>query len=292
MTTLPLETYFTSDTTDSNKRDRSEDSSASSSPASKKTMYDGSDEVFVAPDEAPAWALKLFKSLETVSSKMDEKFDQLSLKFDDINSRFNDYKVHVESEIDVFKSDISTKVAAMEKSVTFISDNFDKQLVINTNLEKEIDKLKTELKSANDRNADGIDSLEQYSRRNCVVLHGVPEKEKEDTDQLFINKIQEHLGVEVKVRDIDRSHRLGAKRSDGSGRAIIVKFARYNVRARVFREKRKLKSTGLMLTESLTKKRVAMLNAARDKFGKMNVWSSDGEIMVLKGEQKVNVRNL
>ena len=43
--------------------------------------------------------------------------------------------------------------------------------------------------------------------------------------------------------------------------SVIVKFARYNVRSRVFREKQKLKGTGL------TTKRNGLLNDAREKYG-------------------------
>ena len=121
----------------------------------------------------------------------------------------------------------------------------------------------------------------------------MPESANEDTDTVFRNTITEHLGIEVKGRDLDRSHRIGAKRSDGTGRPIIAKFARYNVRASVYREKRKFKGTRIVLTESLTKKRVGQLNAARDKFGKNNVWTSDGEILTLTKDKKtVNVRNI
>ena len=48
-------------------------------------------------------------------------------------------------------------------------------------------------------------------------------------------------------------------------RPIIVKFARYNLRDSVFREKRKLKGTGKSVTESLTTKMIGQLNDAREK---------------------------
>ena len=58
-----------------------------------------------------------------------------------------------------------------------------------------------------------------------------------------------------------------------------MKFAKYNVRGRVFREKRKLKGTGKSITESLTTKRIGQLNDAREKYGFNNVWSYDGNIL-------------
>lgn len=295
MTTLPLTSYFPAESADTNKRDRSEDTSSSStcSPASKKTIVDsGDDDVFAVPDEAPVWAAKLFKSIEAVSVKLDDKLNNLSRKVDEISSNFASYKSQINADIMEFKNGVSEQIASMEKCVDFVSKNFDTQVELNVSIQNQLDELKNGQREAAERHANEIDSLEQYSRRNCLVLHGVKEKENEDTDDLFIKTVKKHLGIEVKIRDLDRSHRIGPKRTDGSGRPIIIKFARYLVRANVFREKRKLKNTGLLISESLTKKRVALLNEARDKYGKTNVWSSDGEIIVLKDNQKTNVRNL
>ena len=67
-----------------------------------------------------------------------------------------------------------------------------------------------------------------------------------------------------------------------------MKFARYNVRGRVFREKRKLKGTGKSITESLTTKRTGQLNDAREKYDFNNVWSYDGKILYkINNEVKV-----
>ena len=69
---------------------------------------------------------------------------------------------------------------------------------------------------------------------------------------------------------------------------MIVKFIRYNVRGRVFREKRKLKGTGKTITESLTTKRIGQLNDAREKFGFHNLWSYDAKILYkINNEVKV-----
>ena len=59
------------------------------------------------------------------------------------------------------------------------------------------------------------DDLEQYSRRNCLVLHGVNESNEENTNEIIIKTFSEEIGVEIKEDDLDRSHRLGKpKRKD------------------------------------------------------------------------------
>ena len=72
------------------------------------------------------------------------------------------------------------------------------------------------------------------------------------------------MGKEITHLDIDRSHRLGNRKLDKSKpRPIILKFSRYNVRARIFKNKRKLKGKRTSVTESLTKTRMEKLEKAR-----------------------------
>ena len=134
-----------------------------------------------------------------------------------------------------------------------------------------------------------IDRHQQYSRRNCILIHGIAENKEENTDQQAIDFINENLDIKIDEIDIDRSHRIGRyDKTKKKPRPIIVKFVRYNVRGRVFREKRKLKGTGKTITESLTTKRIGQLNDAREKYGFNNVWSYDGKILYkINNEVKV-----
>ena len=118
---------------------------------------------------------------------------------------------------------------------------------------------------------------ELYSLRNCLLLHGV--EEQENTDNIVLNVIKEHLDVELSVKDMDRSHRIGKSNSKSKRKLIIVKFINYNDRREIFNNKRRLKGTGVSISESLTTGRMRQLKIARDQFGFNNVWSIDGRIM-------------
>ena len=69
----------------------------------------------------------------------------------------------------------------------------------------------------------------------------------------------------IKTEDIDRSHRLGKSKSSINDKPcpIIVKFVRYSTRNRIYINKKKLKGTGNSVTESLTVKRINMLEKAK-----------------------------
>ena len=71
------------------------------------------------------------------------------------------------------------------------------------------------------------------------------------------------------------------KKRDSSSipRPVIVKFARYNIREKVFKSKKNLKAKNISITESLTEYRLSVINEAREKFGFKNVWTYDGRIL-------------
>ena len=123
------------------------------------------------------------------------------------------------------------------------------------------------------------DDSEQYFRRNCLLVHGVEEQEQENTDNIVLNVTKEHLNIELSVKDFGRSHRIGKGNSKSKRRPIIVKFISYNDRRAIFNNKKRLKGTGISITESLTAERMRQLKSARDQFGFNNVWSIDGRIM-------------
>ena len=141
-----------------------------------------------------------------------------------------------------------------------------------------------------------LDDLEQYSRRNCLLIHGIQERDddtgKEDTDEQALEFFKSKLDLNITKSDLDRSHRLG-KKSTGKNRPIIVKFARYNKRGEVFRSKRMLKGSGFVITESLTPTRMNLLKEAKARDETVQVWSSDGRIIcLLKNGKTVKIESL
>ena len=80
-----------------------------------------------------------------------------------------------------------------------------------------------------------VDRQEQYSRRNCLLLHGVAEGERENTDELVLETLNEKMHINFTPSDLDRTHRVGQKKtSSKKPRAVIVTFVSYNARKRIF----------------------------------------------------------
>ena len=127
--------------------------------------------------------------------------------------------------------------------------------------------------------------IQQYSQRNCLLVHGLKEDKDKNTDNLVMKLFNEKLGVAVDISMIDRSHRLGPVRGENNPkpRPVMVKFCSYRIRKAVFTTKRKLKGSGISVTESLTKQRMKLLNEVQKVVGEGNPWAVDGFLFVKQG---------
>ena len=50
---------------------------------------------------------------------------------------------------------------------------------------------------------------EQYSRRNCLLVHVIAEEKEEITNEKIINTLNEKLDLDITLQDIKRTHRIG-----------------------------------------------------------------------------------
>ena len=208
----------------------------------------------------------------------------------DLNGQLKELrKMFLESKENQIKG--AEQLTELTESVKFINKKFDmyeeernKKDEIIEELKKENANLKEHLKDVEQN----VDRQEQYSRRNCLLIHGIKEERNENTDDIVVKFIQDDLQEEINFEDLDRTHRIG-KVNNGKSRPIIVKFARYIVRKKIFHNKRKLKGKNTSITESLTMLRVKKLNEARDLYDRNNVWTYDGRIMVKDENNKVSV---
>ena len=130
----------------------------------------------------------------------------------------------------------------LASSVEFLTSKFDelekerqeKDELINS-LQIEVSSLKVEVKHLEKK----TDYQEQYSRRNCLLIHGLNETKTENTDEMVLDVINDKLNMEMSQVSIGKSHRLGKRKGPGQKpRAIIVKFTRYKDRHLVFRNKK------------------------------------------------------
>ena len=95
-----------------------------------------------------------------------------------------------------------------------------------------------------------INELEQYSRKNCINITGVKEKERESVRKLT-KDIGRAVGVNLTDGDIDTAHRLG-RPADGKDRPLIVKFTTFDKRQELYQARRKLRAASAAVDSSLS----------------------------------------
>ena len=137
------------------------------------------------------------------------------------------------------------------------------------------------------------DDLEQYSRKNSLEIHGIPQDAYPSTEAAVI-KVAEALNITVEPENIEISHKLN------HGRAIIVKFCSHKVKSKLYKERTKLKdvkisdlfpsypSSGqqrqrIFINENLTAYRrriVKEANKRRQEGTLFSVWTLDGKIYI------------
>ena len=85
------------------------------------------------------------------------------------------------------------------------------------------------------------DRLEQYTRKNSLEIHSIPEEVYTSTEEVVLKLADVLLEVPVAPEDIEISHKLKTK----SGKAIIVKFISHKVKTTLYRARAKLKNIKL-----------------------------------------------
>ena len=150
-----------------------------------------------------------------------------------------------------------------------------------------------------------LDDLEQYGRRKSVRIQNVrvvPDEYEDKNQDLLLGSVNDRLapsGIKLAHEDITRFHRSSAAKDDkdvegGKVSQVIVKLRNWKLRVqfqglnKLMREKEdRDKVPGCRVYNDLTKRRLALLNEARDLC--INGWYAyadmNSNLKVRKGKQ-------
>ena len=150
----------------------------------------------------------------------------------------------------------------LTESINFLSGKFKeyeegraKKDKITEDLKSEVDSLSTKIEKVEKLQ----DQQEQYSRRNCLLVHRIVEEKEEITDEVIINTLNEKLDLDITLWDLERIHRIRESKRIRGKSSYYCEIVRYNDRNRVFKNKKKLKGQKISIAESLTKIRMDKL---------------------------------
>ena len=88
---------------------------------------------------------------------------------------------------------------------------------------------------------ENLDELEQYTRKNSLKFHGIPEDVGIPKNEI-ICKVAQAVGVEMDLEKIEISHRLNRKKGI---KPIIAKFASHKDKTKYYKARIRLKDVTL-----------------------------------------------
>ena len=189
----------------------------------------------------------------------------------------------MEEKFDELKCCFTAKMSEQEENLTKVFNNvlndlgkeITKQIQNKIkshckHLESENQMLKhqvSELKRLNISNQNNHEELEQYGRRLCLRIDGVPAKANESSDDVLdsVKSLFKEAKVDIPESVIDHAHRIGSKYQDASSnnycKSIIIRFTTFRHRTMFYRAKNKLKR-GVKIKLDLTKSRYNLLKGS------------------------------
>ena len=144
---------------------------------------------------------------------------------------------------------------------------------------------------------DQINEIEQYLRANNIELVGLPPPNAGETHEtLIINACNALEGLDVVVRpeDIDISHPLNSRRTDGKP-VHVVRFVQRKTKFAILAAKKeaanrlfKFRGSDVYINEHLSKPNRSLFAAAAEKKRTLNfkfLWTKNGVVNMRKDEQ-------
>ena len=256
---------------DSKKYPASKGKSPSNSPhqPSKKLKQDIEHEQSSVPDGAgDEMGLA---SVDNAAAKRSLAFGQTDVE-DDSPPRwflrfFKEFELRLESKIVKRLDDLTLKVTEHDDTLTACTIHLD-------SMEREIQMLKKEREEM----ASKLDDLENRSRRNNLVYHGIPEVPKEICENTINEMLVEFVGLSPTSYQIERCHRTpssptpATEKEKRSPRIIHVAFATFAAKEKVRKacvQKFKMdpyKGSKIFVSDDFSKRVLMRRKSKMDKF--------------------------
>ena len=141
----------------------------------------------------------------------------------------------------------------LAERVKFMKSKFDKLDKDQKEKKRIINNLKGKVSYHSDKLGkmeESIDAQQQYSPRYFLSLYGIEETKVEDTDNVFLEALNNNMNLNISMTALDHSH-IGISKIKKMSRPVIVKFVQYYDKGDVFINKKCINSNGKSITESL-----------------------------------------
>lgn len=193
-------------------------------------------------------------------------------------------------------SEIKSSLINLVKRVTKIEEEAEKIKSENLELRTEVMDLKQENKILKSN----INQIEQYSRKNNVIVNGIPEEKGENIREI-IKAIADVLDVSVHNYDICAAHRLPG--GIDNARPIIIRFNNSEIKPKLIAASKKNRITSenigfnikmpIFITEHLTRETTEIFQKAKELRNRGLIefaWCRNGSVFIRHQEDSQRIR--
>lgn len=229
------------------------------------------------------------------SMRLESQANEGKLTFEDILAAIDDLKLQqktYEAGVNKAFEDLNDKLTENHNKFVEESKKTEQYFKVIESLLTENAKLKEKVQKLEIK----IEDLEQYSRNNCLEIHGIPQETNENTLNI-VKEVGLALDINITEEMIDSCHRLGRK-PNGNTPGIIVKFVRRHEKEEFLRKRRvkrnlnlshvnKQGGTPIYINESLSPERrrlLAMARTVKREKAYAFIWVRNGKIFLRKQE--------
>lgn len=132
----------------------------------------------------------------------------------------------------------------------------------------------------------------QAMMANSLIFNGINENGGSDVYEEVCGMVKNYFGVDVSMRDIDFCHRLGKQSDPAKTRPVVVRFISRWLRDKLYREKRKLKGSKVVISEFLEGPVLEIYKKIRSKLGGKDCWTWNGRIYAIVSGDKKQIKQL
>lgn len=194
-------------------------------------------------------------------------------------------------------------IGEIKKTVTSTDSKLDTLTEKINGIERENEELKKKVEQLTIQNitlSKNMNNLEQYSRKDNVIINGIPQMQNENVYE-WVKLVADKLDVTLYEYDISTAHRLPA-RGDNIP-PIVVRLNNRDKKSKLISSSRRIKLHGkdlnlnpavpIFVGEHLTLQSMAILKKANELKRKgliFNAWCIDGKIFIRVNDKDAAVR--
>ena len=230
-------------------------------------------------------------------------------KIDDVSADIKEVKTELKrmfkkEDVDLIKKSISDSIRSLEDRMKEeikrqIQEKCEKLETIIESLQFENDKLKDKLESNLKQMTERINETEakvenqeqqtreaiklgnhneQFSRKNNIKIMNVEEEPSENEEKLTekVCSVLSKQGVDLQKEEIIAIHRL--PRRNQSRKPVIIKTINNNVKTRVMRKRREMRTAGYRIADDVTKLNTGLISRLSDNENIDSAWYFNGSV--------------